>query len=69
MLKFSNPASYRGDWGGPSLAEVLAVHSGPAVVIVAGTAVAIWRRLAARRRARTKFALAPYVVPYMHEED
>ncbi len=56
-VKFNDPASYRGDWGGPSLAGVFAVHSGPAVVIVAGTAVAIWRRLAARRRPRNRQAL------------
>jgi hypothetical protein len=57
VVKFSDPASYRGDWGGPSLAGVFAVHSGPALVIVASMAVAIWRRLAARRRPRSRSAL------------
>jgi hypothetical protein len=44
-IHYSDPASYAGDWGGPSLAGVLAVHSGPALVIIAATA---WRLL--RRR-------------------
>jgi hypothetical protein len=35
-------ASYRLDWGGPSLAGVFAVHTGPAVLILAGTA--LWLR-------------------------
>ena len=40
-------ASYRLDWGGPSLAGVFAVHTGPAVLILAGTALWLrrhWRR-------------------------
>jgi hypothetical protein len=45
-IHYSDPASYAGDWGGPSLAGVLAVHAGPAVVIIAAVA---WRLL--RRRA------------------
>ena len=45
-VHYSDPASYANDWGGPSLAGVLAVHAGPAVVIVAAVA---WRLL--RRRA------------------
>ena len=28
LIDFSDPASYRADWGGPSLAGVLAVHCG-----------------------------------------
>ena len=46
IIRYADPASYAGDWGGPSLAGVLAVHSGPALVILAVTA---WRLL--RRRA------------------
>jgi hypothetical protein len=46
IIRYGDPASYAGDWGGPSLAGVLAVHSGPALVIIAVTA---WRLL--RRRA------------------
>jgi len=43
-VNYSDPASYRLDWGGPSLAGVFAVHSGPAVAIVAGTAIYLRRR-------------------------
>jgi hypothetical protein len=46
-VNYSDPASYRLDWGGPSLAGVFAVHTGPAVLILAGTAVYLrrhWQR-------------------------
>ena len=46
-VSYNDPASYRLDWGGPSLAGVFAVHTGPAVLILAGTAVWLhrhWRR-------------------------
>jgi hypothetical protein len=49
IVHYSDPASYRGDWGGPSLAGVFTVHSGPAVAIVAGTVIWLRRRLRARR--------------------
>ena len=32
VINMSDPASYRNDWGGPSLAGVLLVHCGPGVV-------------------------------------
>jgi hypothetical protein len=35
LIRYGDPASYAKDWGGPSLAGVLAVHSGPGLVIVA----------------------------------
>jgi hypothetical protein len=44
IVHYSDPASYRGDWGGPSLAGVFAVHSGPAVAIIAGSAIWLRRR-------------------------
>jgi hypothetical protein len=47
----TDPASYRGDWGGPSLAGMFTVHSGPAVAIVAGSVSWLRRRLRTRRRA------------------
>jgi hypothetical protein len=50
LVHYSDPASYRLDWGGPSLAGVLAVHSGPAVAIGAGAVIWLRRRRAARRR-------------------
>lgn len=33
LIDVSDPSTYRDDWGGPSLAGVLAVHCGPAVLI------------------------------------
>jgi hypothetical protein len=47
-VNYSDPASYRDDWGGPSLAGVFAVHSGPAVLVVLGWTICLHRR----RRAR-----------------
>jgi hypothetical protein len=47
IIRYSDPASYAGDWGGPSLAGVLAVHAGPAVVITAAVASRLLRRRAA----------------------
>ena len=38
LINYSDPASYAKDWGGPSLAGVLAVHSGPGLAIVAAGA-------------------------------
>ena len=38
LLHYGDPASYANDWGGPSLAGVLAVHSGPGLAIVAAGA-------------------------------
>jgi hypothetical protein len=43
-VHYSDPASYRNDWGGPSLAGVFAVHTGPAVAIVTGTVIYLIRR-------------------------
>lgn len=48
VVDFGDPASYRNDWGGPSLAGVLAVHCGPA--LIAGTIMAMV--LVRRRRSR-----------------
>lgn len=31
-IPWRDPSSYRDDWGGPSLAGVLLVHSGPGIV-------------------------------------
>jgi hypothetical protein len=42
----SRPSTYRDDWGGPTYFGVLAVHAGPAVLVVAACVVG-WRR---RRR-------------------
>ncbi len=45
----SDPATYQGDWGGPSLAGVLAVHSGPGIV---AAPFLVWALM--RRRARLR---------------
>ncbi len=47
----SDPASYEHSWGGPSLAGVFAVHSGPGFVIV--IAAAWWLARRARNRRKT----------------
>lgn len=40
VIDVTDPATYAKDWGGPSLAGVLAVHSGPGVK----RSQAWWRR-------------------------
>ena len=47
VIDMSDPATYRRDWGGPSLAGVLAVHMGPGIV-----AAVLMVRSLRRRRAR-----------------
>jgi hypothetical protein len=49
-IDYSDPASYASSWGGPSLAGVFAVHTGPAVAIVAASVIYLIRR---RRALRT----------------
>jgi hypothetical protein len=51
VIDMNDPASYRNDWGGPSLAGVLAVHCLPGVIAAAAVAWAIVRRR--RKRLRT----------------
>jgi hypothetical protein len=53
MIDFSDPATYRDDWGGPSLAGVLLVHCGPGLVVAALAAVVFVRRSRRRRRLGT----------------
>ena len=51
VIDMSDPASYRDDWGGPSLAGVLAVHCGPGLIAAAIiVAVVIRRRLSRNER-------------------
>jgi hypothetical protein len=49
VIDYASPASYRSAWGGPSLAGVLAVHSGPALAILAVVSIWLYRRRRARR--------------------
>jgi hypothetical protein len=52
VIDMSDPSTYERDWGGPSLAGVLAVHCGPG--IVAAALIAWWlRRRPRARRDRT----------------
>ncbi|WBB65671.1 hypothetical protein [Micromonospora sp. WMMD812] len=48
VIDMSDPATYRDDWGGPSLAGVLAVHCGPGII---AAALLVWA-VARRRRSR-----------------
>ena len=44
-VNYSDPASYAHSWGGPSLAGVFAVHSGPGfAVVIAAAWWLVWRR-------------------------
>ncbi|MEV7626546.1 hypothetical protein [Actinoplanes sp. NPDC089786] len=54
VVDYDNPASYRDDWGGPSLLGVFAVHTGPAVLILAATTVWLVRRLRREPVARSE---------------
>lgn len=44
LIDVDDPDTYRSDWGGPSLIGVLAVHSGPALVIAAAAVAWFVRR-------------------------
>ena len=43
VINYHDPSSYRKDWGGPSLAGVLAVHTGPALLIIGALLVRMLR--------------------------
>jgi hypothetical protein len=49
VVDYASPASYQQSWGGPSLAGVFAVHTGPGLIIVIMTAVWLYRRVQRRR--------------------
>ena len=49
VIDMSEPATYRNDWGGPSLFGVLLVHCGPGVVAAVAIAMALRRRSSSRR--------------------
>lgn len=50
VIHYGDPASYRSSWGGPSLAGVFLVHSGPGFLVLVAAAFA-WRRTRSRRAA------------------
>jgi hypothetical protein len=49
IIDYSDPASYAQSWGGPSLAGVFAVHSGPGAAVLAAVSVWLIRRWRKRR--------------------
>jgi hypothetical protein len=55
VIDFGDPMTYRNDWGGPSVAGVLAVHCGPGVA-AAGFMVtlAVRRRFGPRDQSATR---------------
>jgi hypothetical protein len=44
VIDVTDPATYHNDWGGPSLAGVLAVHCGPGILALAAMLLALRRR-------------------------
>jgi len=49
VINMHDPASYRDDWGGPSLAGVLIVHCSLGLLSLASFVAAFKRRLQRRR--------------------
>ena len=52
LVDTSDPASYRNDWGGPSLFGVLAVHCGPGLLAAVAILIALFRRHRGHRTGR-----------------
>jgi hypothetical protein len=48
VIDMSDPATYRNDWGGPSLVGVLLVHMGPGVIAAVAIAMLLIRRSSTR---------------------
>jgi hypothetical protein len=48
VIDVTDPATYRDDWGGPSLAGMLVVHCGPGIVAALIIAAVLVRRLRSR---------------------
>jgi hypothetical protein len=49
VIDMSDPATYRNDWGGPSLFGVLLVHCGPGVIAAVVIAMVLIRRRSSKR--------------------
>ena len=49
VLDLSDPATYRNDWGGPSLFGVLLVHCGPGAIAAVVIAMVLLRRRSSGR--------------------
>ena len=52
VIDVSDPATYRSDWGGPSLLGVLTVHCGLGVLAAAIIIVAALRRRSSKSRTK-----------------
>ena len=50
VIDVTDPATYRDDWGGPSLAGVLAVHVGPGLLAAMFLYGEVVRRVTGRKR-------------------
>lgn len=50
IIDVTDPSTYRNDWGGPSLAGVLAVHCGPGVLAAMFLYGQVVRRVTGRSR-------------------
>lgn len=44
VIDVNDPASYRNDWGGPSLVGVLAIHCGPGLLALIAFYIVLLRR-------------------------
>lgn len=49
VIDMTDPATYRNDWGGPSLLGVMLVHCGPGVIAAVLITMALLRRRSSRR--------------------
>jgi hypothetical protein len=50
VIDMGDPATYRHDWGGPSLIGVLTVHCGAALIVIGYAVVRMRHRVASRGR-------------------
>jgi hypothetical protein len=64
-VNYADPAAYRDDWGGPSLAGVFAVHSGPGLAVLVAVGLYLRRKVRLRRR-RAQASRPPEPVPAIH---
>ena len=61
VIDMTDPSSYQNDWGGPSLAGVLAVHCGPGIIFLVAMCWLVRRRVAARTSTKSHLPTNPSV--------